>query len=457
MRSLPCLLAAALLVLPACGSDAPEPAPTPSATPEPGAEAKPKAKTGRKGKRKKKDRPDDAGWWRRFRTHRLDPNLTDEQRAELEALEAIGYVTGSVEGPGGGTGVVRNDGDRVFGALNFYTSGHAPEAILMDNAGAVLHRWSKPFKELWPDYPIGKNHNSRHCWRRAKLLPNGEVIAIFGGLGMVKLDKDSDVLWAHPNRAHHDLDIAPDGTVYVLTRQAHKVPRVNTRKPILEDYLVILDADGTERQTISVLEAFERSPDYRWIFDKKTTKRGDLFHTNSVFWLDGSLASKLPAFKRGNVLVSCRANNTLAVIDPATGTVVWAHEGGTKRDFLRQHDPTILADGTLMVFDNRDSNRSSAVETYDPVTMRKTWSYAGTDTDPFYSETCGAAERLPNGNTLVTESDNGRAFEVTADGTIVWEFLNPNRAGPEGEYIAALFEVARFDASFDTSWIDGAE
>ena len=35
-------------------------------------------------------------------------------------------------------------------------------------------------------------------------------------------------------------------------------------------------------------------------------------------------------------------------------------------------------------------------------------------------------QRLANGNTLITESVNGRAFEVTADGRIVWEFLAPH-------------------------------
>jgi hypothetical protein len=47
----------------------------------------------------------------------------------------------------------------------------------------------------------------------------------------------------------------------------------------------------------------------------------------------------------------------------------------------------------------------------------------------------------PNDNALITESDNGRAFEVTPDGTIVWEFYNPHRAGAQDEFIAALFRV----------------
>jgi hypothetical protein len=37
----------------------------------------------------------------------------------------------------------------------------------------------------------------------------------------------------------------------------------------------------------------------------------------------------------------------------------------------------------------------------------------------------GAAERLPNGNTHITESATGRLFEVTPGGDVVWEYVIP--------------------------------
>ena len=64
-----------------------------------------------------------------------------------------------------------------------------------------------------------------------------------------------------------------------------------------------------------------------------------------------------------------------------------------------------------------------------------------------YTKNCGTNQRLANGNTLVTESENGRAIEVTPRGQIVWEYINPERAGPHGTLIATLFEVERLDPS----------
>ncbi|GAG47936.1 unnamed protein product, partial [marine sediment metagenome] len=45
----------------------------------------------------------------------------------------------------------------------------------------------------------------------------------------------------------------------------------------------------------------------------------------------------------------------------------------------------------------------------------------------FFSYQISSAQRLPNGNTLITEGDNGRIFEVTRDGEIVWEYITPTR------------------------------
>jgi hypothetical protein len=40
----------------------------------------------------------------------------------------------------------------------------------------------------------------------------------------------------------------------------------------------------------------------------------------------------------------------------------------------------------------------------------------------FYSSLMSGAQRLPNGNTLITEADVGRVFEVTKSGEVVWEY-----------------------------------
>jgi hypothetical protein len=43
----------------------------------------------------------------------------------------------------------------------------------------------------------------------------------------------------------------------------------------------------------------------------------------------------------------------------------------------------------------------------------------------FYSPLISSAQRLPNGNTMITEGSNGRMLEVTIDHALVWEYISP--------------------------------
>jgi len=101
--------------------------------------------------------------------------------------------------------------------------------------------------------------------------------------------------------------------------------------------------------------------------------------------------------------------------------------------------------GNLLVFDNGGasgygegtpaapdgvgvvSRGSSRVLEIDPVTLKKVWEYSirGAESYRFFSHYVSSAQRLVNGNTLITEGADGRVFEVTTAGEIVWEYVSP--------------------------------
>jgi len=69
---------------------------------------------------------------------------------------------------------------------------------------------------------------------------------------------------------------------------------------------------------------------------------------------------------------------------------------------------------------------TSRVLEIDPVSLKLVWSY----TSPaFFATNISGAQRLANGNTLITEGPDGRLFEVTREGAIVWEYVFPLYAG----------------------------
>lgn len=75
----------------------------------------------------------------------------------------------------------------------------------------------------------------------------------------------------------------------------------------------------------------------------------------------------------------------------------------------------------------------SRVVEIDPVKMEIVWQCRPIDlgyeqpftADYFYSCYISSAQRLPNGNTLITEGSGGHLIEITDDFEIVWEYISP--------------------------------
>ena len=130
-----------------------------------------------------------------------------------------------------------------------------------------------------------------------------------------------------------------------------------------------------------------------------------------------------PIYGENHILICVRNQDTLVIIDWDTKKLVWAWG----RDELSgPHDATMLPDGNILVFDNGTGRYWSRVVEVDPRTGKVVWEYKADKPKDFYTLTRGANQRLPNGNTLITESEKGRVFEVAPDGEIVWDFINHN-------------------------------
>jgi len=67
------------------------------------------------------------------------------------------------------------------------------------------------------------------------------------------------------------------------------------------------------------------------------------------------------------------------------------------------------------------------------------WKYVAKDTMSFHSPYVSGVQRLKNGNSFICEGARGRYFEVTPQGEIVWEYLNPYRGNihkPNGDPVS---------------------
>jgi hypothetical protein len=362
----------------------------------------------------------------------------------MKALEAIGYVDGS-EAVSAPVSITVHTPQATPG-YNLWCSGHTSEAYLTRLDGSVVASWQVGWKQAFPDSKLRQGEPGTNHFRRVKPLGAGGVLAIFEGRGVVALDRDSRLVWALDNRAHHDAVVRPDGTVLLLTRKAEMVPELDPIKPVLLDDIVTIGPTGEERGRLSLLDALMQS-DHRRLLDGRV-HHGDVFHTNSIAELDGRAAAVDPAFAKGNLLLSLRNLDALVVVDPRVERVVWSARG----DFRKQHDAQVVGPDRLTLFDNEGPAEGSRALTLRLPDLVPLASWGGVPGQPLDSSTLGTMQTLSNGHRLITESDGGRAVEVAEDGRVVWEMFNPHRAGEQGQWIAALFEVRRLTEAEVAAW-----
>ena len=256
-------------------------------------------------------------------------------------------------------------------------------------------------------------------------------------------------MWRYDGGCHHDLDVTADGEILVLGSELRTHPLLGTDRVVTDDLIVRLGPNGKERSRISLLDALARS-DYASLLHHAPSGV-DVLHTNRLRVLDGRLANRAPAFAAGNLLVSFRQLDAVAIVDPGEGRVVWAITGLWRR----QHDPSLLEDGGLLVFDNLGAAGSARVLEIDPLTQEVVWRFPADGATPLHSEVMGTAQRLESGNTLVVESTRGCAREVTPEGRAVWAFCNPERAGTRRDLIATLPDLHRIARGTPLSWLGG--
>jgi hypothetical protein len=162
----------------------------------------------------------------------------------------------------------------------------------------------------------------------------------------------------------------------------------------------------------------------------------DLFHPNDVEELDAALAAAFPMFSAGDLLISLRNNDLVAIVDRATHRLTWWSHG----PWIRQHDPDFLPDGRISVYNNNTGRDRSEIVIIDPAT-RAVASPLHDGPVRFYSGAMGKHQTLPGGGVLIVVPEEGRVVVASPTGERVWEFNNlaPDLDGVHAHVCNALW------------------
>ena len=112
------------------------------------------------------------------------------------------------------------------------------------------------------------------------------------------------------------------------------------------------------------------------------------------------------------MIASIRETNKVFIVDRLTDEVVWSFGGAIGQHHARMIPPGLAGAGNILLFDNGGTFGAPPItRTYsrilelDPITLHVVWKYE--DQASFFSGTMGAVQRLPGGNTLVTQAESG--------------------------------------------------
>ena len=307
-------------------------------------------------------------------------------------------------------GVTVFDSEKSYKGINIFCYKALEKAFLMDMSGNILHTWSKK---------IGENDS----WQHVELCSNGDLLVIVNEKMILRLDWKSNIKWKRSMNYHHDIDVAENGDIFVLNNEKEAGFSVGMLFPVINDYIEILTPDGQTKKRISFQKLFKGSRIEKRIqfvifrsFIVGKPIALDVFHTNTIEIIDRDIKR---ICKKGDLLVSVRNMDLICIVDPESEEVIWnwGHE-----TLSRQHHPSILEDNSILVFDNGVSRNYSRILQIDPYSKKIVWGYRSDPPSEFFSAIRGGTQRLPNGNTLITESNKARVFEIDKSGEIVWEF-----------------------------------
>ena len=314
---------------------------------------------------------------------------------------------------------------KAYNGFTLFTpmTGIPSNTWLIDMQGRFVHRWQLP------------------GWIRlhAELLPNGNLIFAyldpknpfkdlpFASGVVVEMDWDGNIVWSYrePFMDGHDRARLKNGNT--LIQKCVKVPEAIAAK-------VKGGIPGTELDGVMWGYTLQEiTPDGKIVWEWTTyehldpeldaiTPAGQGYRHEWPGW------NSLEELPDGNIMTCSFNTSNLYIIDKVTGDIKWRWGQGI---ISFPHNPTLLDNGNILVFDNGRYNVKwwppdySRVIEVNPSTNQIEWEYKEENPVDFYSSYISGCQRLPNGNTLICEGAYGRLFEVTSSGEMVWEYVVP--------------------------------
>ncbi len=326
-------------------------------------------------------------------------------------------------------GVTYYNPSKAYNGYTLFAPLYTRDVWLIDMEGNIVQRWRMPYIPGQHAYILP---NGNLLWAGKQKTPDELGLPLeFGGIGglLREIDWQGNVVWeAQVPYQNHDFvcmsnghvlfpSYSPEGVVpsEMAAKLRGGLPGTEFEGKVFGDCVLEIDRTG------EIV--------WQWIAHQHLDPEIDVMCPleNRNIW---PLLNAVFLCKDGSLLLSGRNCSEIIRVKYPEGHVLARYGRGK---ISHQHDPRELENGNILVFDNgahrqHDYNESpsfSRVVEIDPKNDEIVWEYRADPPTDFYSALTSGAERMPNGNTVICESWQGRVFEVTHEGELVWEYVSP--------------------------------
>ncbi|MEQ1500895.1 MAG: aryl-sulfate sulfotransferase, partial [Myxococcota bacterium] len=315
--------------------------------------------------------------------------------------------------------------DPTFDGLVLFTAQQLDGTwlLVVDGAGRVV--WAHHGAELVAS-PTSEFSRDGRSIRFTQYVPRDHS----GGIERLAIDGREDTVFTPVPRGHHDFVELPDGTLAWWEDEVRDTEIDGETVRVVYDRLVEgPEGSAADDPARRLVYAFADDYPAAWMVcdhmascNAEDGTACEFAHSNSLVYDDAddayyTMSRWLDGFHR---------------IDRATGEMVWQLGGRYDRfgaDLWRHGHFSDRWDGHVLVFDNANHTPGEVARVVevaydeDARTASTVWSYA--DPDARTVEAIGDAQRLPDGDTLVSWGSLGELTRHRADGTVRWRIRLP--------------------------------
>jgi hypothetical protein len=300
----------------------------------------------------------------------------------------------------------------------------------------IIYQWKPDFDNL-EDMIVGKSlywqHPTKNNMRiiHPLLLTDGSIVFNMEMSPLIKINKDSKIVWTSNGSFHHSLEQDAQGNIWAPSLIEHS-KFLRHVLPGLKDHAITeISPDGKMLLQKSVAEILDENG-YRGLLLGGAYET-DLLHLNDV----QPALTTTKYWNKNDLLISVKNKSTVFLYRPSTNKIIWLKTG----PWLNQHDPDFIDSTRIGIFGN-DVVRSSSEGFTDAVSMETStngnnheyiYDFKTNTVDTPYNEffkkakittqTEGQSDILSNGDLFVEETNNNRLLRGNKT-EIIWQYVD---------------------------------